>query len=201
MKITALKQQLKNTERVSVFIDDEYTFSLSLDELVAHKLKKDDELSPGDIKKFKKISADGKLRARALVWLLNRPHSEREFRDYLYRKKAEAEQIENLVGEFTKKGYLDNAKFTVWFIELQSRKNKSNRAIKSELFKKGIGGEVVEEALGESEEGEGQRLKALITKKANISRYKNDQVKLIKYLTSQGFSYSDVKRELNQTDD
>lgn len=201
MKITALKQQVKNTERVSVFVDGEYTFSLSLDELVAHKLKKDQELSAGDVKKFKKISADGKLRARALEWLLNRPHSEREFRDYLYRKKAEPEQIENLVGEFTKRGYLDNAKFAVWFVELQSRKNKSDRAIKSELFRKGISGEVVREVLEQSEEGEDQRLKALITEKASLSRYKNDQVKLIKYLTSQGFSYNDVKRELEQIDD
>jgi hypothetical protein len=33
MKITAIKQQVKNPERVSVFIDEKYEFSLSLDEL------------------------------------------------------------------------------------------------------------------------------------------------------------------------
>jgi hypothetical protein len=103
MKITSIKQQVKNAERVSVFVDGKYTFSLSLDELLAHKLKTNDELGAHDVKKFKKISADGKLRARALEWLMSRPRSEREFRDYLYRKKAETEQIENLVNEFSKK--------------------------------------------------------------------------------------------------
>jgi regulatory protein len=197
MKITSIKQQLKNPERVSVFVDDKYSFSLSLDELIKHKLKKDDEFSAEDVKKFKKISADGKLRARALEWLLNRPHSEREFRDYLYRKKAEPEQINGLVDEFTQKGYLDNAKFALWFSELQARRNKSDRQIKAELFKKGIGGELVAETLDSGGGDETTRLKQLIAKKTKLSRYKNDKQKLAKYLTAQGFSWSLVKQELD----
>lgn len=197
MKITAIKQQVKNLERVSIFVDEKYSFSLSLDELIKHKLKKNDELSAGDVKKFKRISADGKLRGRALEWLLNRPHSEREFRDYLYRKKTEPEQIDGLVDEFTQKGYLDNAKFAVWFSELQARRNKSDRQIKAQLFKKGISREVVAETLEQGSGDEAARLKLLIEKKSKLSRYKNDNQKLAKYLTSQGFSWAIVKQELD----
>jgi regulatory protein len=199
MKITALKQQIKNPERVSVFIDEKYDFSLSLDELVKYKLRKDQELSASELKKFKKISADGKLRARALEWLLIRPHSEREFRDYLYRKKAEPEQIENLVSEFTTRKYLDDAKFAQWFVDLQARRGKSTRAIRSELYKKGISGEVAGDSLADDSTNEIERLKSVIEKKQNLSRYKNDNIKFIKYLTSQGFNYNDVKRELEAT--
>jgi hypothetical protein len=35
MKITAIKQQVKNPERVSIFVDGKYEFSLSLDELAS----------------------------------------------------------------------------------------------------------------------------------------------------------------------
>ena len=196
MKVTALKQQVKNPQRVSVFVDDKYEFSLSLDELVEHKLKNGDQLDKAAIKKFKKISADGKLRARSLEWLLNRPHSSREFRDYLYRKKAEPEQIESLVNEFTAKKYLDDIKFASWFIDLQSRKNKSRRAIRAELTKKGISGELLDQALEENAVDEQAALAELIAKKQKLSRYKNDQLKLAKYLTSQGFNYQDVKQVL-----
>jgi len=196
MKITAIKQQVKNPERVSIFVDGKYEFSLSLDELVKHKLKNNDELDKADLKKFKKISADGKLRARALEWLLNRPHSEREFRDYLYRKKTEPEQIDSLVNDFTEKGYLDNVKFALWFTELQARRGKSDRAIKAELFKKGIGRELADETMPESAGDESQRLKAMIDKKRRLTRYKNDPQKLAKYLTAQGFSWQDVKQQL-----
>jgi regulatory protein len=196
MKITSIKQQVKNPERVSIFVDGKYEFSLSLDELVKHKLKNDQELDKLDVKKFKKISADGKLRARALEWLMNRPHSERELRDYLYRKKVEPEQIDSLVSEFTDKGYLDNAKFAGWFTELQARRGKSNRAIRSELFKKGIGRELADEILEEGAGDEVERLKAMIEKKQKLSRYKNDSQKLMQYLVGQGFGWQDVKQAL-----
>src|SRR6266404_5771190 len=196
MKITALKQQIKNPERVSIFVNEKYEFSLSLDELVKYKLKNGDEFTPGDVKKFKKISADGKLRGRALEWLMNRPHSEREFRDYLYRKKVEPEQIDSLVNEFTDRGYLDNAKFAAWFAELQARRGKSDRAIRSELFKKGIGREVVDEVIEDGAGSESKRLRAVIEKKRKLSRYQKDPQKLMQYLVSQGFSWQSVKEEL-----
>lgn len=196
MKITALKQQVKNPERVSIFVDEKYEFSLSLDELVKYKLKNGDEFSAADVKKFKKISADGKLRGRALEWLMNRPRSEREFRDYLYRKKAEPEQINNLVNEFIEKGYLDNTKFAAWFSELLTRRNKSDRQIRGELFKKGIDRELVDQTLETGGEDETLRLKALIDKKSKLSRYKNDPQKLMQYLVGQGFGWQDVKAAL-----
>lgn len=190
-----MKQQAKNPQRVSVFVDEEYSFSLALDQLADTKLKNGDELDNVVLKKMQKLSADGKLRARALDWLLNRPHSEREFRDYLYRKKADPELVEKLSTEFIKKGYLSNEKYAKWLVDLRQRKGKSNRAIQSELLAKGIARETVTEVLSEHDNEE-QRLKMLIEKKKNQSRYKDNQLKLIKYLTSQGFSYSEVKKKL-----
>jgi regulatory protein len=197
MKITALKQQVKNPERVSLFVDGKYEFSLSLDELVREKLKKDQELTEADLKKYKKMSQDGKLRSRSLEWLLGRPHSTREFKDYLRRKKAEAELVDSLIAEFSQKGYLDDAKFAQWFIEMRARKHKSRRAIKSELAGKGISGELAERAMAEEAVNEEQAIKEIIAKKQNQSRYKNDSVKLARYLTSQGFNYDLVKKALN----
>ncbi len=196
MKITAIKAQLKNPDRVSIFVDDKYSFSLSLDELVSQKLKKDDELNQADVKRLKKLSDDGKLRARSLEWLLNRPHSIREFKDYLYRKKADPELSKALTQEFIERDYLNEQKFGQWSIDLQKRRGKSNRAIRSELFKKGLGREIIDELMVAGGKGEEQRLKALIVKKRSASRYKNDPKKLASYLVSQGFGYGQVKEAL-----
>lgn len=195
MKISAIKQQVKNPERVSIFVDGKYAFSLSLDELVAEKVKNGQELDQAELRRLKKLSDDGKLRTRALAWLLNRPHSERELRDYLRRKKAEEELTERLVGDLTKKGYVDDQKYARWLVELRSRAGKSNRAIRSELFSKGVSREVIDEVL-EASNNEEQRLKKLVAKKRQSLRYKNDDLKLAKYLTSQGFSYGLVREVL-----
>lgn len=196
MRITAIKQQVKNPERVSLFVDEKYSFSLNLDELVKYKLKKDDELTASDLKKFKKISEDGKLRQRALEWLLNRPHSVKEFKDYMYRKKADPELTETLITEFSEKKYLDDEQFSAWFIELQGRKGKSNRGLAAELFKKGINREVASEILEDEKTNESKRLRILIEKKSKMPKYKNDPLKLAQYLVGQGFNYQMVKEEL-----
>lgn len=197
MRITAIKQQVKNPERVSVFVDGKYEFSLSLDQLLQQKLKQGDELDKADVKRFKKISADGKLRMRATEWLLSRPHSQRELRDYLFRKKAEAELIESFINDLSKRGHLNDKKFGEWFVELAKRRSKSNRAIRVGLFKKGLSRELIDELLAASPDDEAARLKVLIEKKRKAPRYRNDPLRLAKYLTSQGFSYSLVKEQLN----
>lgn len=196
MKITAIKQQVKKLERVSVFVDEKYEFSLSLDELVKYKVKTGDELEKSDLKKFKKISEDGKLRARSLEWLLNRPHSTREFKDYLYRKKADPDLGAKLISEFSEKGYLDDTKFAAWFIDLETRRHKSRRAIRAELMEKGIGGEDLDTALEASEIDEAQAVKELIAKKQKTSRYRNEPQKLTQYLARQGFNWQTIRENL-----
>jgi regulatory protein len=194
MKITSIKQQVKNPERVSIFIDEKYIFSLSLDELVKYKLKNNQEFSEGEIKKFKKISEDGKLKARALAWVLSRPHSTRELKDYLYRKKADPALSDSLIEEFTRKNYLNDFKFAEWLVDVHERRGKSNRQIQAELFKKGINRDIAEEVMKKQGSNEEERLKALIVKKGN--RYKNDPLKFKQYLLRQGFSYDLINASL-----
>src|SRR5581483_10861514 len=118
-------------------------------------------------------------------------------RDYLYRKKVEPDQIGSLIDEFTEKGYLDDAKFAAWFAELLSRRNKSDRQIRAELFKKGVGRELADQVVQGGEDQENQRLINLIEKKSKMSRYRNDPRKLTQYLAGQGFSWQDIKSALD----
>ena len=196
MNVTAIKQQAKNPERVSIFLNGKYGFSLSLNELATEKLKNGDEVDKANLVRLKKVSEDGKLRARALEWLLNRPHSTREFKDYMFRKKANPSLTESLELEFSQKGYLDDISYGAWLVGLRQRAGKSNRAITAELFKKGLSRQDVARVMEGQEESEYERLKLLISKKSRLPRYQNDPQKLAKYLVSQGFSWQDVKEAL-----
>lgn len=196
MKITRISQQVKNPERASIFVDGKYSFSLSLNELVAERLKTNQELAEKDLKRLKKLSEDGKLKARALEWVLNRPRSLREFSDYMYRKKADKEFTQGLSDEFQNRGYLSDKKYADWLIDVRRRRGKSERAIRSELASKGVNREVVDEKLQGGDELE--RLRAVVGKKSKLPRYKADKQKLIEYLLRQGFKYSDIKAELDQ---
>lgn len=197
MKITSIKQQVKNPERASLFVDGKYSFSLSLNELVTEKLKINQEVDEAELKRLKKLSEDGKLKARALEWIMNRPRSLRELRDYLYRKKAEPEQIANLSEEFEGRGYISDQKFAGWLVDMRRRGGKSDRAIQGELMRKGVNREVIAAALPKDTDNERERLRVLIDKKLRLPRYRADENKLKQLLLRHGFSYDDIKAVLS----
>ena len=84
--ITDLKQGARNQNRVNVFVNNEYMFSLDLTQVVDYKLKVGKVLSAEELMKLKKASEFGKLYQRTLEWVLTRPRSTKETRDYLIRK-------------------------------------------------------------------------------------------------------------------
>jgi len=200
MKITALKAQVKNSERVSVFVDGKYTFSLTLNEVLAYKLKKDLEVTEADIEMYKKLSADGKLRARVYEWLMGRPHSTKELRDYLYKKKTDTDLQEKLILEFSQNGMLNDQRYAEWAVERLDRKQKSKRAIANELRAKGIDAETIQSVISNEHANDAVHLQSLIQKLQARPRY-SDPKKLTAYLISKGFSYEDIKQSLSVTQD
>ncbi|MCI0353322.1 MAG: hypothetical protein L0Z53_28210, partial [Acidobacteriales bacterium] len=76
--ITALEVQKKNKERVSVYLDGEYAFSLSLVE--AARLRKGQALAEDDIHALQGQDEIGKAVDRAARFLAYRPRSVQEVR-------------------------------------------------------------------------------------------------------------------------
>ena len=199
MGISAIKHQVKNANRVSVFVDGKYSFSLTLDQLLDSGIKKGDEVTQADVKKYLKLSDEGKQKQRALEWLMLRPHSEKEFRSYMYRKKVEPEFIDVWVEQFKQKKYLNDENFARWFAEQRLRKNKSTRAVVAELRSKGIKAQDIDNSLCDSQDSDTEAIKKLITKIGSRPRYQDKQ-KLIAYLAGRGFNYSDIKAVLENND-
>lgn len=198
MKVTAIKAQVKNSDRVSVFVDGKYSVSLTLDQLLTEKLKQGVEIDEARLKILKRLSDEGKLKARALAWLTARPHSTQEFRDYLIKKKADPDLITGWTEDFTAKHYLDDTAFAQWWVDQRARKGRSNRFIQSELYQKGVAREVITDVLGDTA-SEDDRLLQLISKKKHLARYKSNPDKFMRYLIGQGFSYQSVKDALGGT--
>ena len=84
--ITDLRQAVKNENRVNIFVDGKYSFSLDVSQVVDFHLKKSLVISGEQLEEYKKASEFGKLYQRTLEWVLMRPRSTRETRDYLMRK-------------------------------------------------------------------------------------------------------------------
>ncbi|MNY31474.1 Regulatory protein RecX [compost metagenome] len=141
-----------------------------------------------------------------------RPHSAREVRDYLYRKTRDTrtktgdikrgvspEVTIRVFDRLVEKGYIDDEKFTRYWVENRSlTKGASRRKLQAELRAKGVESTIIERFLSESDRRDDNELQKVIAKKR--ARYP-DRQKLMQYLARQGFSYDDILSALDEGDD
>lgn len=193
--ITDLKQGVRNPDRVNVYINEKYSFSLDISQVVDFKIKIGRVISEEELNEFKRASDFGKLYQRTLEWVLVRPRSEKEVYDYLYKKiyekKLDKKYIDTIVGRLKEKGYLNDLKFAEYYVENRFvKKGVSAKRLKMELAKKGISKENIEEVLADSERDDEEEIQKIIAKK----RAKYTDEKLMQYLCRQGFSYDLVQK-------
>lgn len=197
MKITAIKAQVKNQERVSVYVDEKYAFSLTHNQLLEQKIHTGLELDDARLSELKAASEFGKAFDRILNYLMIRPRSQKEVRDYCWRKQITPEDCQAIMDKLIARGYLDDAKFArAWVESRRLTKASSKRKLQLELRQKGVSDELIAQALESSEYDEQTALRDMITKKRRLSRYQDDQ-KLLQYLVRQGFAYDTVKELLS----
>ena len=199
MKITQISPAIKTEGRYNIYVDDKYSFSLDEVQLASLNLKKNDEIDAEQLDQLKNESDFGKNYVRALDLISRRPRSQREIRDYAFRKQWTKSNTERVIERLLERGYLDDAKFAEIFARSRANlRNYSTKRMKLELRKKGIASDIVDQVLTDSENfDENAALKNLIAKKRN--RYDNEQ-KLIAYLARQGFSYDKIKSALSDYD-
>jgi regulatory protein len=212
MKITALKIQVRDKDRVNVFIDGKYRFSLDMTQVAELGIKNGAEYTEEELVELENESQFGKLYTRSLEYALIRPRSQRELRDYLYRKTRDTrtktgdikkgvskELTERVFNRLLEKGYIDDEKFAKFWVENRNvRKGSSMRKLQMELRGKGVDSAIIEQVLATTERVDTDELQKIIAKKA--SRY-DDIQKLTAYLVRQGFRYDDVKEALTRSDD
>lgn len=210
MLVTDIKLQVKNPNRVSIYLDGRYSFSLTVDQLASFNFKKGDDLSLEEVEAYKDESSYGKLKAVALDYLLLRTRSKKEFRDYLFRKTLPTydkkgkkiirytdAQAKRVYEHFLNTKYLDDELFVKTWVENRNlKKGVSKKKLYQELRQKGIEDHVIEQALGASGRDDLGELKKVLAKKAE--RYKGDDNKLIRYLASLGFNYEDIKKAIEE---
>lgn len=198
MKITAIKQQVKQTDRYSVFVDGRYEFSLSETALLESKLVSGQELTKGEVREYKQLSEDDKLYNRTLRYIALRPRSRWEIEFYLERKKASPALAESLLNKLSNIGLIDDEKFAKAYVnDRRLLRPASRRKLVAELRKKHIAGDVIEAALGNEAEDEQAALRAVIESKRKQKKYQDD-LKLMQYLARQGFNYHDIKAALEE---
>jgi regulatory protein len=197
--ITLLEQQKNDTERVNVYLDDEFAFGINIMDAV--QLRKGQQLSEAEIAELRHKDAIVKAADNIANLLSYRPQSTQEIRQKLSKKDYEEAVIESAIEQMTRMGYLDDRSFARFWIESRSRsKPLGKQALRYELRQKGIADAIVRELLDElvdessaayqAAEGRVRRMKG--------SSQRDFKQKLGAFLQRRGFRYDAVNQALNQ---
>lgn len=199
MKITKIQPAVKTAGRYNIFVDEKYSFSLDENQLLDLKLKTGFEVSDQLLDELKGESEYGKAYARALELILSRPRSEKEMKEYAWRKKWDEELSGRVLGRLRDKGYLDDEKFAQFWLRARTGgRPRSKRKISAELAQKGVKREIVDKVLHDyDDDSEMLALRKLVDKKR--SKYADEQ-KFMAYLAGQGFSYDMIKEAVKKED-
>jgi regulatory protein len=192
--ITAMSVQKRNKERVSVFLDGEYAFSLGLN--AALGLKRGQELSQADIARLE--GEDDVLRAyhNALRLLGYRPRSRLEIERHLRQKGYEAEAIEAAIARLVAKRYIDDEAFArSWLNHRERLQPRGARGLSHELRQKGVEREIIDDVLTDLDE----ETSAWAAIEGKIHRWRGlDPVafrkKVTGFLGRRGFAYDTIRK-------
>lgn len=134
-----------------------------------------------------------------------RNRSEKEVRDYLIRKKAEPELIEQVITRLKEQKFLNDETFArSWVLSRARFRPKGKMVLKMELQQKGVAKEIIEQVLSEEREDVPDELSQatqLIEKRVTKLKDKTRQEiyqKVGGFLARRGFRWEISKKAIDQ---
>lgn len=193
-RITAIKVQKKNQNRVNIFLDGEFAFGLS--RIVAGWLQIGQELTD---EKIANLITEDEIEIayqRAIRYSNYRMRSSSEIQEYLEKKDTSESTIENVINRLNRNGFINDEQFaSTWVENRNDFRPRSHRILFIELRKKGVRPEIINKVLEDTLPDEELALMAAQKQKRKYRNLEwNDfRRKMSAYLTRRGFSYAVVK--------
>lgn len=196
--ITKIEIGKRNKERVNIYIDEEYAFSISAELVYKENLKVKDKI---DIEALKKLADEDnylKCKNSALRTIEKTYKSEKELRDKLSLKGYEDHIIKRTINFLREYNLLDDTNYAKMYVKDRA-KSQGKKKIKYSLLQKGIDENVIEDELEKLDIDEIRVLvqdmalkKYNILKKRENDDYKLSQ-KLYRFLMGKGYDYDLIK--------
>ena len=133
LQVTDLRAAVKDNSRVNVFLGGKFAFSLTLAQVTDLGIKIGNIYTEAELEKIKSASNFGKLYQRALEYALSRPHSEKEMRDYLKRKKIKREIEQKRYDDFISRLDIDS-EYREKVKELRKNTREKNKKLRERDF-------------------------------------------------------------------
>jgi len=199
-RITKLKEGKRRSQRINVFLDGRFAFSLDAEVVAKEALAVGQELSPGEIEVLTSTDQFQRGMNAAAQLLSYRPRSESEVRERLLRRGFDEDCIGSVITKLKEQGLVDDIVFAqFWKENRESFSPRSRRLTRLELRRKGVASEVIDRVVGDIDENE-SAYRAAIPKVRHLKSAEYDvfRRRLGEYLRRRGFNYEVINRTVDK---
>ncbi len=203
MKITEISVQKNNPQRVNVYVDGEYAFSLDDVDMITLGVKVGNEITDAQIESFLFESQYGRAKSKALDILSRKSVSGFMLEEELLKRGYDELVTERVKEELEDLGYIDDKSYTLLFLEYAESKVWGKKKILYELSKRGIDKNIVQDAIEEFKIPDAEDIANLIKQRykgEDLSDFKVRQ-KIMRFFASRGFEFSVVEEAIRLSEE
>jgi regulatory protein len=190
-RITAIEPQVKNPQRVNVYLDGEFAFGLAA--IVAAWLKVGQILGKEKIASLKTADECEVTYQKALHFLSYRPRSSAEVRENLIKRGIRENLIGMTVNRLVNSGLVNDEAFArTWVENRNSFRPRGTAALRMELRRKGLSDEIIQSVLDTqlNEAGLAHEAARKYARRLAGLDWQEFRRKLGGFLARRGFSYT-----------
>jgi regulatory protein len=191
-RITAIEPQMKNPQRVNIYLDGVFSFGLA--GMLAAWLKVGQELGEEKIARLKAEDEGEVTYQKALHFLSYRPRSTMEVRQNLLHRGISEPLVDVTMDRLQEAGLVNDEAFArAWVENRNTFRPRGKPALRMELRRKGLNDEVIQSVLGALQE-DSLALEAArkYVRRLTGLEWPEFRQKLGGFLTRRGFSYATI---------
>ena len=199
-QITAIRAGRGRQQRVNIFLDGKFAFSLEAELAAKEGLQIGQELASSQIEALAGSDRFHRCLNTAARYLSYRPRSESELRDRLQRRGFDADSIGVVIGRLKETGVVDDIAFArFWKENRETFSPRSQRLTKVELRQKGVAADVIDRIAGVVDDDNSAYRAALgKARSLSLSDYQGFRRRLGEYLKRRGFGYEVIHRTVER---
>lgn len=182
----------------ALFSEDGFLFSVDDDTLSRYDLHEGSSLSNEEFSSLMQASDTRRALERAMRLLARRAHSAYELKEKLCRYHDEY-SAEAALEHLTEERLIDDLDFAVGRTEYLVGQGRSRREIADRLRMAGVDRHIIEDAIGQTEIDEVDKIVSIINKKYR-EKLLNEREKVMAAMARRGFSQSDILKAIRLTE-
>lgn len=201
MKITDIIKQKSNNEMYNIFINNEFAFSATIEDIFKHSIKLGREVNYEEVQFLREICEETKAYKYVLNLLQNRDYTEEQIKKKMITKGFSQNTIKKIIGKLIEYNLINDTEYAQKYANdcINYKKIGFNKICYS-LKNKGINQDIIEN-INFDEEKEYLNCYSLAQKKLNsVSNDINGKRKLYRFLITRGFEFQLVMRVLKEID-